>query len=839
MVMAQFLNNHLRKPPSPGVAAAGAECSARLARIAIALLVAQALATEALTTKVMAADFVLEEITVTANKLEENLQSVSTTITALTSERLQRLGQDDFEDFAQFVPGFDYQKQGVSQSQYVIRGASAGRVVPAQPQNRSLVGLYLNDLPMDLNGLNPDLDLYDTRVEVLKGPQGSLFGDSAMAGAVRYITNPADPTEFQGSALANISTIENGGASYNVKGMVNIPIIEDDLALRAVAIYRDNAGWVDNSLLGTENSNTEQTEAFRVSLRGMPADDFTYDLMFLYQNTNAGTPPYDTTGPDIDRLYRALPTLRAELAALGISPNLGPALDGIGGDFTFSRQVDESIKDAVGAFVGTLSHAFDWGEITSVTGYMERTVNNVLSELVERWNDRMTGLTNPGISTGGNIIPRSGAEKPALLHDWDAERFTQEIRLTSDLNGALNGTLGVYYSSQKIIFDNNAIAPGLDARVRAGLVNPFGFVPGSAGTPEQRQAAIDALGCADLVDHTFCGPEINKVDQIAIFGELHVHLSEQLKLTLGGRYYDYTQDYEQDFAGILNFGRFADKVRDSESGFNPKFSLSFEANEDLLLYVNVAKGFRLGGVSNVLPSFCDADLAALGFSREEVKTFDPDTLWSYEFGAKSSHLGGRMTLNGATYYTKWDDIQTTVNLGCGYIPVTNANAIISKGLELESQFAVSDGLIVFAGLAYNDTSLDGDAPLLSASDGARGPYSPKFKGVFGLDYRMPVADNLVIETNLAVKYSSEAFDSFSQDNELFEQLVGNLRIAALIQDQYRITLFVDNFTNEYIASAARSRFTAVGRPEERFLWGRDTYYVGQPRTFGLEFSADF
>ena len=621
--------------------------------------------------------------------------------------------------------------------------------------------------------------------------------------------------------------------------MVNIPIIEDDLALRAVAIYRDNAGWVDNVLLGTEHVNTEQTEAFRVSLRGMPTNDFTYDLMVLYQSTNAGTPPYDTSGPRIDRLYAALPSLQSELAALGIAPNFGPALDGVGGDFTFSRQVDESIKDEVGAFVGTLNHAFDWGEITSVTGYMERRVNNVLSELVERWNDRMTGLTNPGVSTRGNIIPRSGAEKPVLLHDWDAERFTQEIRLSSDLDGLFNATLGVYYSSQKIVFDNNAIAPGLDARIRAGRVNPFGFVPGSATTPQSRQAAIDALGCVDLIDHTFCGPEINKVEQIALFGEVYVQLSEQLKLTIGGRYYDYTQDYEQDFAGLLNFGRFADKVRDNQSGFNPKFGLSFQANEDLLLYANLAKGFRLGGVSNVLPSFCNADLAALGFSREDVKTFDPDTLWSYELGVKSSHLDGRMTLNGAAYYTKWDDIQTTVNLGCGYIPVTNANAIVSQGLELESQFALSDGLIVFASLAYNDTSLDGDAPLLSAADGARGPYSPRFKGVSGLDYSRPVADGVVIEANLTVKYSSEAFDSFSRDNELFEQFVGNLRVAALIQDQYRITLFVDNFTNEYIASAARSRFTRAGRPEERFLWGRDTYYVGQPRTFGLEFSADF
>lgn len=826
--MTQFLKQLSQET---AVAAAGTQCATQLASIVIVILCSAA--------KVAAADFALEEITVTANKLEENLQSVSTTVTALTSERLQRLGQDDFEDFAQFVPGFDYQKQGVAQSQYVIRGASAGRVVPAQPQNRSLVGLYLNDLPMDLNGLNPDLDLYDTRVEVLKGPQGSLFGDSAMAGAVRYITNPADPAAFQGSALANISTIDSGGVSYNVKGMVNIPIIEDDLALRAVAIYRDNAGWVDNALLGTEHVNTEQTEAFRVSLRGMPTNDFTYDLMVLYQSTNAGTPPYDTSGPRIDRLYAALPSLQSELAALGIAPNFGPALDGVGGDFTFSRQVDESIKDEVGAFVGALNHAFDWGEITSVTGYMERTVNNVLSELVERWNDRMTGLTNPGVSTRGNIIPRSGAEKPVLLHDWDAERFTQEIRLSSDLDGLFNATLGVYYSSQKIVFDNNAIAPGLDARIRAGRVNPFGFVPGSATTPQSRQAAIDALGCADLIDHTFCGPEINKVEQIALFGEVYVQLSEQLKLTIGGRYYDYTQNYEQDFAGLLNFGRFADKVRDNQSGFNPKFGLSFQANEDVLLYANLAKGFRLGGVSNVLPSFCNADLAALGFSREDVKTFDPDTLWSYELGVKSSHLDGRMTLNGAAYYTKWDDIQTTVNLGCGYIPVTNANAIVSQGLELESQFALSDGLIVFASLAHNDTSLDGDAPLLSAADGARGPYSPRFKGVSGLDYSRPVADGVVIEANLTVKYSSEAFDSFSRDNELFEQFVGNLRVAALIQDQYRITLFVDNFTNEYIASAARSRFTGAGRPEERFLWGRDTYYVGQPRTFGLEFSADF
>ena len=150
-------------------------------------------------------------IIVTANKKEQDIQSTNVTITALSSEELADKGMDDFADYAQFIPGFDFQKQGASQSQYVLRGASVSRVVPAEPQNRSLVGIYFNDVPMDMNGLNPDIDLYDTRVEVLKGPQGSLFGDSAMAGAVRYIANSPDAGKVEASFLANVSTTKGGG----------------------------------------------------------------------------------------------------------------------------------------------------------------------------------------------------------------------------------------------------------------------------------------------------------------------------------------------------------------------------------------------------------------------------------------------------------------------------------------------------------------------------------------------------------------------------------------------------------------------------------------------------
>jgi len=713
-------------------------------------------------------------IIVTANKKEQDIQSTNVTITALSSEELADKGMDDFADYAQFIPGFDFQKQGASQSQYVLRGASVSRVVPAEPQNRSLVGIYFNDVPMDMNGLNPDIDLYDTRVEVLKGPQGSLFGDSAMAGAVRYIANSPDAGKVEASFLANVSTTKGGGESFNVKGMANVPIVADQMALRLVGVYRDNAGWSDNIFLGTKNTNTEQTEAFRAALGGEIGPNFSYELTFLYQNTDAGTPPYDTDAP---------------------------GTDGIGGKAQFSRLTDETIKDKLRLGVLTLNYDAGFGQITSVTSYQKRNVDNVLVELVEAYN-----------SFFGN------SPNPVLLHDWNMDRFTQELRIATDLDGPFNTTAGIYYSDQELFFGNTVLYPGLDAAIAGGL-NPFGLL--SPATPR------DSYGCVGEVDTAYCGPEIDKYKQFAVFGELYFNLTDELQLIAGGRYYHYKQKFFQDFGGLLNFGQFTGSQKTKESGFNPKFGVSYQANPDLLLYANVAKGFRLGGISNVLPSFCDGDLTALGLTRSDVASYGPDSLWSYEGGVKSTHMGGRLTANGAVYYTEWNDIQTPINLACGYIPTTNAGKLRSYGFEGELRFAATDNLNLVASFAVNDSALVGNAPAVGGLDGDRPPYAVKFKGVAGIDYKQPVSDDMALGFNMTGKYQSKAYDSFTRDNVLFSQFVANAQVSLEIEERYRFTIFADNFTDEYIASQARTRF------------GVRSYYMGQPRTFGVQFQASY
>ncbi len=595
-----------------------------------------------------------------------------------------------------------------------------------------------------------------------------------MAGAVRYVANAPDLGLLEASFLGNVSAIKGGGESFNLKAMANLPIITDQLALRVVGVYRDNAGWSDNIFLGTHDTNTEQTEALRATLRGEIGADFSYEATFLYQNSDAGTPPYDTDAP---------------------------GTDGIGGEAQFSHLTDESIQDRLRMGVLTLNYDAGFGQLTSVTSYQKRNVDNVIVELAEAYNSYFGDSPNP-----------------VLEHDWNMDRFTQALRLATDLDGPLNTTVGIYYSEQELYFGNTITYPGLDAAIANGL-NPFGLI--TPATPRE------LYGCADLIDNAYCGPEIDNYKQIAVFGEAYINVTDELQLIAGGRYYHYTQRFFQDFAGLLNFGRFTGASKNSEQGFNPKFGISYQANPDLLLYANVAKGFRLGGISNVLPSFCNGNLAALNLSRDDVATFAPDSLWSYEGGVKSTLLDGRLTANGAFYFTEWDDNQTPINLACGYIPTTNAGKVRSTGIEGELHFAATDNLSLLTSFSINDSSLVGDAPAVGGVDGDRAPYAVRFKGVAGLNYYRQVGNNMALGLSVTAKYQSSAYDSFARQNELFDQSVLNAQVSLDFSDRYKLTLYADNLTDEYIASQARTRF------------GVRSYYIGQPQSFGVQFQARY
>lgn len=720
-----------------------------------------------------------DEIIVTATKRATLLSDVPIAITAFTGETLEKRGIDDFEGFARFTPGLDFQKSGAARTQYVIRGLSVGRVTTAEPQNRSLVAVYFEDVPIQTNGLNPDIDLFDVeRVEILKGPQGTLFGDSAMAGAIRYVAQQPNLKQVEGKASTSLSSTHRGGMNYTAKGAINLPIVEDQLGLRVSGSYRHNSGYVDNILTGKHNVNDDDTVAVRGSLLWKPGSNFSAQLFGTYQHTGAGGESIEEGGVGPDGRPR---------------PGLG--------SFAFSRMTDESLKDDFLLGVLTLNYDVGLGNITSVSSYHRRKLTNVSTDFPE---DVFPAF-------GLAVLPNN-----KLVQPLSNKQFTQEIRFASTLEGRFNFTVGAYYADQNLFQDNLGTATGFDAYILAN--NPFGIAPD--------QASFDALGCAALTDTWFCGGERNKVKQYAAFGEAYVEIVKGLTLTLGGRYFKYDQQFDQRFAGWFNFGDFPKVRKNKDDGFNPKVNLSYKPNRDTLVYASATKGFRLGGVSNSLPSFCSADLAALGFTANDVDTFKPDTLWTYEVGSKLGGLAGRrLSIEASAFYTDWKNIQTPINLACGYIPTFNASKLRVFGAEVQASFRFSRALSGTFSVTHTDASLVGDAPALSATDGSRAPYTPRWTLSSYLTYETP-GEGFGYIGSVGAKYQSNAYDTFNRQNELPSQFVVNAR-AGIRFDRLRVTAFADNLTDETIVTNARTRYGEVKR------------YLGRPRTIGVELSTNF
>jgi outer membrane receptor protein involved in Fe transport len=714
----------------------------------------------------------LEEIVVTASKRGAvDLQSAPATITAYTGDKLEQLGFDDFEDYAGFTPGLDFQKVGPSRSQIIVRGVTLGRVSQAEPQNRSVVGLYLDDIPIAQNGYNVDPDLFDLeRVEIVKGPQGSLFGDSAMAGAIRYVTRTPSLTERDARLLSDVSFTEDGGTNYDVKGAFGAPIVPDLLALRGTFYYRNNSGWIDNIVNGNDDINEEETVGGRAALFWQPLHNLSAKLSFLVQSMDGGGPPREETG-------------------IGRPP---------AGSLDWAHPLDDSIDDDMFLTSLTVNWDLGWLDVTNVASFQEREIEN-----------RQRGAMHD------TFLFFFGVELPdnTLRDPWFFHRLTEEVRIATKTGGMFDATVGLYYSDGTTDYGTFASATGFDQFA----IDFFGF---------PNLAAVKSLGCStSYPDHFFCGSQVNDEEQIAVFGEVYWNITDALQFTAGGRWFDYDQRFDENYGGFFNGEPTSGIVDISESDFNPKFGLQYRVNDDVMLYGSAAKGFRLGGVNDPLPSFCDPELAALGLS--EARTYESDTLWSYEGGVKSTLLDGRLILNGSGYYTKWKDIQTRILLPlCGFLVTQNASAQEIFGGEVEAGWLAMDGLRFNVSAAYTDSALVGDAPAVSGRDGDRAPYIPRWKLAAFVDYDFALTSNIGGFASFGVRHASKSWNTYNRLIKIPAQTVGNLRLGARM-DRYTLTLFADNLWNERIVTDA-----------DLSLHGADRS-IGRPRTIGAELGVEF
>jgi len=562
----------------------------------------------------------IEEITVTATKREQTIQDVPFSINAQTQENIQATGANNLEDLSRNVAGLTIQNLGPGQSQVAIRGVSAGQIVRDQPGVKEQVGVYLDESVISLSLFTPDLDLFDlNRVETLRGPQGTLFGSGSVGGTIRYITNQPQLDTFEGLIEGDVNSITDGEQGGHLKGAINMPFGDGKAAIRAVGYYTQYGGFID--ALGENDTKVEDVNSGsrtggRIALAWAPTDNVLITPRVIYQKIetdgfnrqedyNLYANPYTTTRPAIQ---------------------LGDREQYLLGPEEFADET--TIADI------TLNWGFNAAELTYVGSYTEREI------LVSRDASALTGSVSVDLG-----YPDAGVLLYSNLQDTtDIEQTTHEIRLSSTSDGNWQWLAGVFYANTERFYRQRLPTPGYQLVTDATL---------GAGT-----SAGAANGFEDL-NSPFNSDLPYDLEQTAVFGEVTYDFTDQFHLTVGGRWYDYSETRDITTGGIFASGipgTLTDET--SADGFTPRILASYEMSDSVTFNAQASQGFRLGGVNDPLnTALCDPDdLDTFG----GFQSYEDETLWNYEIGMKTRYSNG-VSFNAAVFHTEIDDLQVTLD----------------------------------------------------------------------------------------------------------------------------------------------------------------------------------
>ena len=681
-------------------------------------------------------DDIIASIVVTAQKRATALQDVPFSVAASSEQQIRESGAGNIAELSRNFAGLTITDLGPGQSQVAIRGISAGQVVRDLVGGvKESVGVYLDESPISQALFTPDLDLFDLeRFELLRGPQGTLFGAGSGAGTVRYITKQPVIGKFEGTAEVGAYTGKDSDNGGSLRAAVNLPI-GDTTAARLVGYYNDFAGFIDAHYPGraVENDvNGGERYGARVALLAQPSESLSIMPRIVYQRLQTdGYPRFD--------VYSILgnPFTTTE----------PPVTPGERGQVT---QLREGIDDEF--LLADLTIAWGLGDVTltSISSYTDRDV------VVLRDASSLTGSITYGSFDG---TPAEVRLNSPLIDTTKLQVFSQEVRLASAGGGAFEWLTGAFYQHIDREYGQDLPTPGYDA-----LLTRLG-IPTSAAF----NAPPDT-------------PYFSKVPftmkQFALFGEGTWHLTQQWSLTGGVRYYDFEEDRELTFAGVFaDVGYTRQHGSTSSDGFSPRVIVAFEPNDDVLLTAQVARGFRLGGINDPLnvPLCAAPDRATYGGQ----PTFDDETVLNYELGAKMQLAEGRVTLNTALFYADIDDLQVIADAGsCSSRIVLNAQAK-SVGGEVELQARPTANWDLGVSATYQQaeiTETRADAtgtPIAGIRKGNRLPTSPEFQASASATYSWPFSASLEGFANFTAQYVGSSYTQLADQESPFGQVDSN------------------------------------------------------------------
>ena len=758
-----------------------------------------------------------EAIIVTAQKRAQVLLDVPSSVTVVGGETLDRQQATSFQDYVALVPGLSLNADTPGETRITLRGTNTGGVA-------STVAIFMDEVPFGsstglANGaiLSGDFDSFDlNRIEVLRGPQGTLYGANSFGGVLRYITNAPRLDRFEVRAQGGLEGTKGGGLGYNAAAVVNAPL-GDKMAVRVNGFWRKDPGYINsigNNPISTvsgqlvppgvlpdfpnglpeiplpafelrtmvdEDINDQTSYGGRASLLVEPTDNVSVRLTAFAQNLNSGASSVFMVDPDtLDPLYGG-----------NVQSIYGP----------------EPTKIKYRVYSGTIDWDLDFATFLSSTSYStfsERLQTDGTFALAGTVN-LLAGLGPDAAALGLPVIADPAVRRPLGVEQFQetgTDKFTQEFRLASPNNDTIEWLAGLFYTHEKSKIDPQDIF--------AVDINTDNIVPG-------------ILPIAEIFIHS-------KYDEYAAFANATWHATPRFDLTIGGRLAHNKQKADLAITSDVIGNSSGSDLDSSETVFNFSLAPRYEITDHSSVYARVSTGYRPGG-PNVVPIDNNPSLNV-------PLTYDADRLVNYELGYKAESADRRLwTFEATAYHLNWKDIQLFARVNQTGVNVNGGKARIN-GLEAAGSLRPARGLTLTANGAYINAKLTDDAPEASGGlDGDWLPWVPRWSGAIHGDYEFPITTGVDAFFGASLSYVGKRV------TELNERTVpGNdtISIPDYAQVDLRAGVDVDRWTVE---AYAKNLFdsggitNAFGFPDpvngDTFPAGEAAVSTIRPRTIGL------
>lgn len=779
---------------------------------------------------------VFEEVVVTASRREESVMDIPINISAVGGEKIEDLRLDGISKIAYYVPGLTVVDRGPRDEvpDIMVRGLNTGGLGPGFSSDT--VAMYLGDVPLQVDLKPIDLE----RVEVLIGPQGTLYGQGTMGGAIRYIPQKANPEAFTADFRGNASsTSESDGFGQEYGTTLNFGLT-DTLAVRVNADRVYDPGFIDYNyvvresgvsnpqpdfnnpedvaanLRRVEDANGEDTLSARVNVRWLANDWLEANLWHYYQDTEA----------------------EGRQLSNQLSFGTGPYESGM--------RYEEPNH-----YTNTLTSI----ELVADLGFAQGTMVYGESEYEELGQRDQTDLLLD-LDYGYDSFPSFSAYTREEVKE-EAETF--ELRLSSQHEGPFTWVAGY--------FQNQVVSDAISEEF----------------TPYFDQFAVDNWGAVQLRPDSLEYIQLTDIDETesAFYGELTYNLTESWSVTGGYRRYKFETDitggfglplYETVFLGApqdaINVDLGSNQGEDEGNLF--KFNTSWDITDSALVYFTYSQGYRNGGVNSVpecTPEQIASDDQQLCALADEV-LIDPDKIDNYEIGYKGL-IGERVSVTSALYYIDWTDLQVATTTVNGSLPITgNGSAAVSKGLELQGRWMITDNLDLDFSYAYTQAELTARAPELvgpfDALAGARLPGHAEHQGSVNLNYNTVVMSDFDLALNYGMVFASDVYNMVGGDEDPLVDAADNDApadrggeaipgygihhlSATLSRDNWSVQAFADNLWDKYYITGTRTSRRNLENENSGpgITWANGftqrSYgqYVGTPRTIGARFTYSF